>query len=59
MNLGQDGTRAVHAGMRKEHFVDGRPHENRSVILSVLALSHPLDVPMYDGGNAISPQHSA
>ena len=33
--------------MRKECFVDGRPHENRSVILSVPGLSHPFDVSIY------------
>jgi hypothetical protein len=38
----------VGAEMWKECFVDGGPHENRFVILSVLGLSHPLDVPKYD-----------
>ena len=31
-------------GRRKVCYVDGNPHENRSVILSVLGFSHPLDV---------------
>ena len=36
--------------MRKECFVDGRPHENRSVILAVPGTSHPFNVCIYDSG---------
>jgi hypothetical protein len=36
--------------MRKECFVDGGPHENRSVILGVPGISHPFNVCIYASG---------
>jgi hypothetical protein len=37
------------AGMRRECFVDGRPHGNGCVISAVLNVSHPFDVPKMAG----------